>query len=346
MKVHQIENMLGLLSSFLGDSLDKDRDYNVNEPDSLQFRFNCPHCAEENGGTPDNKYNLEISLSKNIFSCWRCSSESNEMQGVLPKLFQRYGNNTLLKDYYSEVKSLNDEKLYSLDFYDKMIALSGNSETKLDYLSLPSDYHYIRNNEFSKKPLEYLLKRNITIDIIDKFKIGYTGFNPEHEKVSNRIILPSYDLNGKLNYWTGRDFTESKGREKYFNPSVDRMNIVFNEHLIQWDADITLVEGPFDSLVYPNMIPLLGKKIKEDFLVYKMLMEKANANINIFLDGDAYRDAKNLYKLLNTGRLYNKIRLIPVTKDLDPSLIYQEFGKNGIIEHLKQAVKIKEVYLF
>ena len=60
MKVHQIENMLGLLSSFLGDSLDKDRDYNVNEPDSLQFRFNCPHCAEENGGTPDNKYNLEI----------------------------------------------------------------------------------------------------------------------------------------------------------------------------------------------------------------------------------------------------------------------------------------------
>lgn len=80
-----------------------------------------------------------------------------------------------MKDYYSEVKSLNDEKLYSLDFYDKMIALSGNSETKLDYLSLPSDYHYIRNNEFSKKPLEYLLKRNITIDIIDKFKIGYTG---------------------------------------------------------------------------------------------------------------------------------------------------------------------------
>ena len=87
-------------------------------------------------------------------------------------------------------------------------------------------------------------------------------------------------------------------------------------------------------------------KIKEDFLVYKMLMEKANANINIFLDGDAYRDAKNLYKLLNTGRLYNKIRLIPVAKDLDPSLIYQEFGKKGIIEHLKQAVKIKEVYLF
>ena len=71
------------------------------------------------------------------------------------------------------------KKLYSLDFYDKMIALSGNSETKLEYLSLPSDYHYIRNNEFSKKPLEYLLKRNITIDIIDKFKIGYTGFNPK-----------------------------------------------------------------------------------------------------------------------------------------------------------------------
>lgn len=114
---------------------------------------------------------------------------------------------------------------------------------------------------------------------------------------------------------------------------------------IQWDADINIVEGPFDHLVVPNSIPLLGKALDKDYKLYWELLTKANANINIFLDGDAYDTVIETYKALNHGRLYNKIRYVPIKKENDPSLLFQLGGNRAILEHLKNTQQIKEVYL-
>ena len=138
---------------------------------------------------------------------------------------------------------------------------------------------------------------------------------------------------------------EKKSVQKYYNPKAERKTIIFNEDKIQWNADITLVEGPFDHIVVPNSIPLLGKALNKEFKLYWDLLTKANANINIFLDGDAPETALSLYKALNHGRLYNHIRFVPVRKDLDPSAIYEYGGRKGIIEHLKMAYKVNEAYL-
>jgi hypothetical protein len=170
-------------------------------------------------------------------------------------------------------------------------------------------------------------------------------YDEEDKMASNRIILPSYNKFGELNYWTGRDFTGNEKRQKYYNPKVERRDIIFNEEKIQWDADVTLVEGPFDHLVVPNSVPLLGKVIDKKFKLYWDINAKANANINIFIDGDAFQTALETYKELNHGRLYNKIRYIPVDEKYDPSLLFQLGGKKIILKHLANAIKIKEVYL-
>ena len=135
-------------------------------------------------------------------------------------------------------------------------------------------------------------------------------------------------------------------RQKYFNPQVERKSIIFNEEKIQWDADITLVEGPFDHIVVPNSIPLLGKSLKQDFKLYQKLITKANANINIFLDNDCPDDIKKIYNLLNHNRLYNKIRIIDTNIGKDPSDVYKEYGYKGIVNCLKHAVKIPDYQLF
>ena len=134
-------------------------------------------------------------------------------------------------------------------------------------------------------------------------------------------------------------------RMKYDNPKVEKKDIIFNEVSLQWDADVTLVEGTFDHIVVPNSIPLLGKALNENFKVYWDLFSKANANINIFLDADAFNTVKEIYKRLNHGSLYGRIRYIPIEGDEDPSSIYQKYGKEGIISHLSRPMKIKEVYL-
>ena len=98
------------------------------------------------------------------------------------------------------------------------------------------------------------------------------------------IIIPSYNALGELNYWVGRDYLppmrnehskvlngvsqiipHTYSRLKYDNPKVEKKNIIFNEEKIQWDADITLVEGPFDHIVVPNSVPLLGKALNKEY---------------------------------------------------------------------------------
>ena len=63
------------------------------------------------------------------------------------------------------------------------------------------------------------------------------------------------------------------------------------------------------------------------------------------LDADAKDTALEIYKLLNHGRLYNKVRIIPMEDDEDPSTLYQKGGYKEIARHLANAQQIPEVYL-
>ncbi len=334
----EVYRLKSLLESFLGKSK-KDID------ESYQLQFACPRCMETKGEKERHKYNLEVNLRKCLFNCWSCGQYDDEMHGTIYKLIKLYGNDSILNDYKSTTKSLVASKLYQLKFDTNDF----NIETKLQEVNgimLPDTFTYFNSDDYySIKPLKYLHERGITDNIIKKFKIGYTKFDENNKILSSRIIIPSFNKFGELNYWTGRDFTNFERRQKYYNPLVERKDLIFNEGLVEWDADINLVEGPFDHIVVPNSIPLLGKIIKMDFKIYQELLLKANANINIFLDGDAFSDVKKIYKLLNHDRLYGKIRFIPVNENDDPSSIFTKYGSKGIIEHLKNAKKINEVYL-
>ena len=130
---------------------------------------------------------------------------------------------------------------------------------------------------------------------------------------ANRIIVPSYDSNKKLNYFIARSYL-SKTKMKYKNPDVQKETIIFNEYLINWDKPVYLVEGAFDSIFVDNSIAMLGKVMGE-FLYSKLY---ANAKeIVIVLDGDAWEDAQKLYHKLNTGKLFGKVWVVKMPFDKD-----------------------------
>jgi hypothetical protein len=60
---------------------------------------------------------------------------------------------------------------------------------------------------------------------------------------------------------------------------------------------------------------MLGKKMSR--LLFETLYNKAEANIIICTDGDAWSDGLKLYHELNGGRLYNKIKIIKLPNDKD-----------------------------
>ena len=338
--VQEFERLYNILASFLGESKSGYCD------GQTQYQFPCPNCIEKYGQKEASKMNLEVSFSKGgVYQCWKCGSEGDDiMHGSIKKLIKLFGNEELLKEYIDIVHSIRDSELYKLyfdDFDNKIIAK--------EELKLPDSFKYFkRNGRNHRTALKYLLDRGLTWDIIEKYKLGYTtAEEDENRKYSYRVIIPSYDAFGELNYWVGRDYLPNDGRfnrTKYANPKAEKKEIIFNEEKIQWDADITLVEGTFDHIVVPNSIPLLGKALDTDYKLYWELLYKSNANINIWLDNDATASAKATYSLLNHGRLYDKIKIIEST-DKDPSEIFQNYGHKGIIECLRSAKKLPDYEL-
>ena len=308
--------------------------------DSGQLQFACPRCVVEKGHKEESKYNLEVNIFKG-FQCWSCCSMDDEMRGSISKLIKLYGNDIVMQEYHALIIEMKNEPLYELNFSESLEPLI-KSEAQL-----PSNFIPLveSKNNTPKKVIEYLYKRGIDWEIIQDFNMGYTTFDRNNKQVSSRIIIPSFNQFGELNYWTGRDYTSIPGRQKYFNPKVERKSLIFNEEKIQWDATITLVEGPFDHIVVPNSIPLLGKSLTSNYLLYQKLMEKANANINIFLDGDALDSVMKIYKTLNQGRLKDKIRYIPVNPEYDPSELFAIGGRKLILDHLAHPHKIPNYVL-
>lgn len=303
-----------------------------------QYQFCCPCCAELNNGKLDGKYNLEVNFNLGKFHCWKC-----DIKGNISYLLKKYGNDKLLHEYLEDVKTLLSTVLYKLHAPENLQSMTSNEEIKL-----PKTFTKINNiEELSNKKLkEFIKSRNITQDIINKFSIGYTKWENEEPINRCRIIIPSYDKNGNLTYWSGRDFTGYDKRQKYLNVKADRKNIIFNESLIEWDGDIVLVEGIIDSLVYPNCIPLMGKLLLKDSKLYQKLMSKSNGNIYICLDNDTHIDeTKRIYKMLNKDKLKDKIRYVRLDKYKDFGEIFEKEGKQGIINTLCMAKKFTDFEL-
>jgi DNA primase len=262
-----------------------------------QISFDCPVCAEEKGlDSGDGKGNLEINYIRHVYKCWACG-ETHGTHGPLGKLFDGYATKQQKKVY----NLIKPEELQLQDKKRVRLRLPEGFTTFKD-----SNPRFIPHIEAYK----YLQSRGINDEMIEKYSIGYTV----QGEFAYRVIIPSFDKDGILNYFVGRAWVNKK--MKYKNPaSVPKDEIIFNEKLIDWDKDIFLVEGAFDSFFLSNPLVMLGKKMSK--LIFETLYSKANSNIIICVDGDAWEDGLKMYHELNGGRLYNKIKIVKLPNDKD-----------------------------
>ena len=257
-----------------------------------QYGYDCPNCMDIKGlDKGDNKGNLEINLNKFVYHCWGCG-----ISGPLGKLFDSYGTK-------------KQKKVYNLIKPEEL----RQQENKKPKLKLPEGYTTFEDSNPRFIPhieaYKYLQSRGITDEIIKKYKIGYTVTGD----FAYRIIVPSFNKEGVLNYFVARSWVKS--RLKYKNPTAAKDEIIFNEGIIDWNKDVYLCEGVFDSFFLDNPIVMLGKKMSS--LLFETLYANAKGNIIICTDGDAWSDGLKLYHELNGGALYNKIKIIKLPMDKD-----------------------------
>jgi len=285
----EVEVLVELLTDVLGDP------HNHYES-KAQISFDCPVCAAEKGlENGDGKGNLEINYSRHVYKCWACG-ETLGTHGPLGKLFDKFGTKKQKKVY----ELIKPEELKQ-------------EEKKRVWLRFPEGYMTFKDSNPRFIPhieaYNYLKSRGVTDEIIEKYKIGYTVKG----EFAYRIIVPSYNAEGQLNYFVARSWTNKK--MKYKNPTAQKDEIIFNEGLIDWEKDIYLVEGVFDSFFLDNPLVMLGKKMSR--LVFENLYNRANGKIIVCCDGDAWEDGLKIYHELNGGRLYNKIKIVKLPDDKD-----------------------------
>ena len=252
--------------------------------------FFCPKCNHH-------KRKLIINIYSGKGHCWVCNFASHS----IPQLFKKLNvSQELIKEAYSLIGSLNTYNF--------------NKKEPLYNISLPKEFTPLwksTNDIIYKHAISYLNSRNIGLNDILRYSIGYCSMGI----YANRIIVPSYDTNGKLNYFLARDiFPNSK--MKYKNPSVSK-NVIIFESLISWDAPLVIVEGIFDAMsVRINAVPLLGKFLSKE-LIKKIITEKVK-EVYIMLDKYAFADATKLSEFFEQyGITYYLVNV----EDKDPSEI-------------------------
>jgi len=245
-----------------------------------EYLFKCPHCNHH-------KRKFSINLDKNVFKCWVCDYHGRSIRRVV----RRFGNfkNRQAWDETEDRVDINQ-------FYD---LFSDETEEEVEqFVDLPKEFISLangNNSHASRIPLRYLQGRGITQRDILQWKIGYcpTG------KFGGRIIVPSFSMSGRANYFIARSY--KKGGYRYMNPEASR-DIVFNHLYLDFDEDLTIVEGVFDAIIAgPNAVPILGSTLNEDSALFQEIVTN-DTPVYIALDRDAKKKEDRLIeKFLEYG---------------------------------------------
>ena len=257
------DRLLELLESVLGKSKKTSGD---------NYAFYSPFVDHYK---PKLEINIRInSKGDNPWHCWISDEKGKTIKSLFKKLRVSKSTWDEYNSIFSRVNRYN---------YDQ-----ANDQVN-DQVELPKEFKPLYQKPKSinfdyNQAIGYLHRRGIHMDEILKYNIGYC----EDGLYGGRVIIPSYNEDGELNYFVARSYRE-EATMKYKNPPVSRDVIVFDNQ-INWNEPITLVEGVFDSFsVKRNVIPILGKFIPRT--LQTKIKEKGVKEINILLDSDAVEDS-------------------------------------------------------
>jgi len=287
--------VLGLLETVLGKG--------KGSKTTMDYAFYCPVCKHHNP-------KLIVNVKSGQYNCWTCHPAT---KGKTPV--------SLFKKIDAPLDRIVEMKSYFEGDNTKIDTL------KHDKVTLPKEFISLSEQDNSleyRHAISYLKKRSITLNDILKYNIGYckTG------RYRNRIIVPSYDKNGDINYFIARSFESDPGR-KYDAPSCNKNQLIGLEYFINWSVPVILCEGMFDAIaIKRNAIPLFGKTIPESLMI--KLVTSEVKTVYLALDKDAFKQAiDHAQSLINLGKEVYLIEL----EGKDPS----ELGFNDMTKLLHTA---------
>ena len=248
---------------------------------------NCPQCGKDR----PNKKKLVIRLDDGMHHCWVCGLKGRSLRYTIRKYAHRH--------YESYARLFESE-----DYKSKLLP-----EEEVKEVKIPNGFILLGNSLNSKDPdvkatIDYAFSRGLTHRDLWYFKVGTC----QNGSFRRRLIIPSFDASGKLNYYSGRSIDSDK-KIKYLNAKAPKKTLIFNELNIRWDEELTIVEGPMDLVkCNENAVPILGSTLHEKYELFKKIVQNSTS-VLMALDPDAkakmHKICIDLYSFGATVRILN-----------------------------------------
>ena len=270
-----------------------------------ELAFYCPFCNHH-------KPKLQVNTETQKWHCWTCNSGGKKLTSLLKKLDVDRKTISIIREIYGDSN-------YNPQLED--------ADTKV-FISLPKEFISLSEvpkgfNPEYKHAINYLTQRGITEKDIIKYNIGYC----KEGLYARRVIVPSYNSDGSLNYFVSRSYYPEE-KMKYKNPPISK-NVICLDSQVNWKEPIILCEGVFDAItIKRNAIPLLGKFPSKE-LVQKIFLSGVS-DIIISLDNDAINEALKAAEYFRKNGIHVKMMYL---KDKDAA----DMGYEKFYEELKKT---------
>lgn len=317
-------------------------------------------CPFHNEKTPS----FSVSPSKGIFHCFGCGVGGDVISFIMQKEGLSYPEAIkFLADKLGILVETNEVNKEKYEHRKKLFEI--NNEAKL---------FYYKNLLINDIPKDYIKKRNLNNNLINKFIIGYAdgknslyrhllqkGYQKDdiievglinqdekgnvYDKFRNRLMFPIIDIRGNVIGFGGRALADS--RAKYMNSpqslAYDKSKNVYGVSNLKNSTKvgkIILVEGYMDVISLTNYgfdyaIASLGTSLTHD---QAKLIKRYCKNIYICYDGDSagQKATSRAIEIFKEHDISPNIIVIP--DNMDPDDYIKQYGNESFDRLIDNAV--------
>ena len=166
---------------------------------------NCPACSKDN----PQKKKLIIRIRDGAHHCWVCDLKGKTLKYTIKRFHP-----AKIRDY---------NILYDDSLQEEV------QEEIVQKPQVPSGFTLLAQSYNSRDPdirdtILYSQKRGMSLRDLWRFKLG----SCRSGKFNRRLIIPSFDSSGELNYFVARSIDGR--RPKYINAKYPKRDLIFNEY--------------------------------------------------------------------------------------------------------------------
>lgn len=321
----------------------------------------------------DSNPSMSVSREKKFFKCFSCGTSGNVIAFV-----QKYEHISYTDAAIKLAKKLgvDIEEFDTPEYRKNKLFYRAMDETKNFY------QFYLNNTAEGLKAKDYLEKRNINQDVIDKFQIGLAPSSNDYlykalsekniglieqsdlglvrEKENgeiydvfrNRIIFPLANNEGQIVGLSGRIYLDGDKNSKYLNSQENDIfhkgEMLYNYHLASLPAkkkeEIFVFEGFMDVIA--------AYKAGVDNAVATMgtaltknhikILTSLTQNIVLCFDGDE----AGISATKKAAELFSSMNILPYAVALPDGLDPDEYSEKYGLEALKEYLETKKLNIY